>query len=243
MSGKRFLAAVGAAVAAVGAAAQVQPKVTANDLKADVSFLASDALEGRGTPSKGLDIAAEYIAAEFRRAGLEPAGDDGYFQTANFESVKPNTEGLELTLTIGGKKIKVDPGAVLLRQQSAATLSEAEVVRVSGSDLASLPADKIRGKALVVEGSARINAAANAALLVIVIANQAPAAGPARAALRDASAAPAATRSAYRASPTYTAPPSPSSGSRASSCPSSTCRRAPSCSPPNAGPARPCRPA
>ena len=68
-------------VAAV-AAAQVQPKVTANDLKADVSFLASDALEGRGTPSKGLDIAAEYIAAEFRRAGLEPAGDDGYFQTA-----------------------------------------------------------------------------------------------------------------------------------------------------------------
>jgi Zn-dependent M28 family amino/carboxypeptidase len=86
MNRKRFLAAVFAAIAAGGAAAQVQPKVTANDLRADVSFLASDALEGRGTPSKGLDIAAEYIASEFRRAGLEPAGDDGYFQTADFNS-------------------------------------------------------------------------------------------------------------------------------------------------------------
>ena len=83
----RFATAVFAVIAAAVAAAQVQPKVTANDLKADVSFLASDALEGRGTPSKGLDIAAEYIAAEFRRAGLEPAGDDGYFQTAEFNSV------------------------------------------------------------------------------------------------------------------------------------------------------------
>jgi len=65
----------------------VRPRIAANDLKADVSFLASDALEGRGTPSKGLDIAAEYIAAEFAAAGLEPAGDDGYFQTADFNSV------------------------------------------------------------------------------------------------------------------------------------------------------------
>ena len=87
MNGKGFLAAVFAAIAAAAAVAQVQPKVTANDLKADVSFLASDALEGRATPSKGLDIAAEYIAAEFRRAGLEPAGDDGYFQTADLKSV------------------------------------------------------------------------------------------------------------------------------------------------------------
>jgi hypothetical protein len=112
MNGKRLLAAVCTAIAAAGAAAQVQPKVTANDLKADVSFLASDALEGRGTPSKGLDIAAEYIAAEFRRAGLEPAGDDGYFQTADFNSVGRSPEGVELTLEIGGQKIKVDRGSM-----------------------------------------------------------------------------------------------------------------------------------
>ena len=55
--------------------------ITANSLRGDVSFLASDLLEGRDTPSRGLDIAGEYIASQFRRLGLEPAGDDGYFQS------------------------------------------------------------------------------------------------------------------------------------------------------------------
>ena len=55
--------------------------ITANSLRGNVSFLASDVLEGRNTPSRGLDIAGEYIASQFRRLGLEPAGDDGYFQS------------------------------------------------------------------------------------------------------------------------------------------------------------------
>ena len=66
--------------------------ITANSLRGDVSFLASDLLEGRDTPSRGLDIAGEYIASQFRRLGLEPAGDDGYFQTAAYESVTPNLQ-------------------------------------------------------------------------------------------------------------------------------------------------------
>jgi len=82
-------------------AQQITSHLTANDLMADVSFLASDLLQGRGTPSPGLEIAGEYIAAQFRRAGLEPAAKNGYFQTAAFASVKPNLEGLELTLEIG----------------------------------------------------------------------------------------------------------------------------------------------
>jgi Zn-dependent M28 family amino/carboxypeptidase len=40
-------------------------------LRGDVSFLASDFLEGRATPSRGLDVAAEYIASQFRAAGLQ----------------------------------------------------------------------------------------------------------------------------------------------------------------------------
>jgi hypothetical protein len=52
------------------------------ELRAHVEFLASDALGGRATPSEGLDIAAEYIAAQFRRAGLEPAEGSSYFQIA-----------------------------------------------------------------------------------------------------------------------------------------------------------------
>src|SRR5581483_800361 len=57
--------------------------ITPANLKGDLSFLASDALQGRYTPSPGLDIAAEFIAAQFRAAGLEAGGDQDYFQIAN----------------------------------------------------------------------------------------------------------------------------------------------------------------
>src|SRR5579872_2197046 len=100
---RKFMLALGAVAAALAqtgpTAQQIASRLTAAGLKADVSFLASDALQGRGTPSPGLDIAAEFIAAQFRRAGLEPAGDDGYFQTATFVQVAPGSDGLEFTLT------------------------------------------------------------------------------------------------------------------------------------------------
>src|SRR5437016_3654957 len=91
----------------------------ANQLRADVSFLASDALQGRATPSPGLDIAAEYIAAQFRRAGLEPAGDDGYFQTASFQSVTPNSDGLEFTLRFGDATLKAARTAIGIQEAAA----------------------------------------------------------------------------------------------------------------------------
>jgi hypothetical protein len=72
--------------------------ISADSLRGNLSFIASDLLEGRDTPSRGLDIAALYIAAQFRRAGLEPAGDDGYFQTAKILRVAPAAEGFELRM-------------------------------------------------------------------------------------------------------------------------------------------------
>src|SRR5215210_3480290 len=64
-------------------------RISADSLRGHLSFIASDQLEGRNTPSRGLDLAAEYIAAQFRRAALEPAGDDGYFQTADWNVLRP----------------------------------------------------------------------------------------------------------------------------------------------------------
>ena len=55
--------------------------ISADSLRGNLSFLASDALKGRFTPSPELEVAAEFIAAQFRRAGLEPGGDQDYFQT------------------------------------------------------------------------------------------------------------------------------------------------------------------
>jgi hypothetical protein len=121
-----------------------------NDLKADVSFLASDALQGRATPSPGLDLAAEYIAAQFRRAGLEPVGDDGYFQNAAYQSVKPNPEGLEFTLDTA----KAEQGTVVIQEAVAADLNRAAAFKVMLSDTAALDAltaEQVRGKVLLVE--------------------------------------------------------------------------------------------
>jgi hypothetical protein len=50
-------------------------------LKRDVTYLASDELEGRGPTTKGLVLAGDYVANEFKKAGLKPGGVDGtYFQ-------------------------------------------------------------------------------------------------------------------------------------------------------------------
>jgi hypothetical protein len=67
--------------------------ISAESLRGNLSYIASDLLQGRATPSPGLDLAAEYIAAQFRRFGLEPAGDDGYFQTATLRVREPNWQG------------------------------------------------------------------------------------------------------------------------------------------------------
>ncbi|MBZ5625204.1 MAG: M28 family peptidase [Acidobacteriia bacterium] len=147
----------GAAAQTAPTAGEIADRLTANDLKADVSFLASDALEGRGTPSRGLDIAAEYIAAQFRRAGLEPAGDDGYFQTAPFLSVTPNLDGLELTIQIGDKVIQpghssiavVDPVAVDLGKTLAVWVSAAATERLNA-----LTPEQVRGKVLIIDSAA-----------------------------------------------------------------------------------------
>jgi len=40
-------------------------QISAGSLRGHLSFIASDLLEGRATPSRGLDLAAEYIAAQF----------------------------------------------------------------------------------------------------------------------------------------------------------------------------------
>lgn len=48
---------------------------------AAIRYLADDALEGRLAGSPGAHCAGDYIASEFARVGLSPAGSDGWFQT------------------------------------------------------------------------------------------------------------------------------------------------------------------
>lgn len=53
--------------------------ITAARLSEHLHIVASDAMGGRDTPSKGLDDTAQYIATHLTRLGLKPAGDEGTF--------------------------------------------------------------------------------------------------------------------------------------------------------------------
>lgn len=71
--------ALAALAAASGAVAQSSPapRFSPEAFKAHVAFLADDLLEGRQTGSRGHEIAARYVAAQFAAVGLTPAGTDG----------------------------------------------------------------------------------------------------------------------------------------------------------------------
>ncbi|HEY0050118.1 MAG TPA: M20/M25/M40 family metallo-hydrolase [Pyrinomonadaceae bacterium] len=73
--------------------------ITAQQLKNYLEFIASDELEGRDTPSRGLDIAAMYIADHLKSWGIKPAGDGGsYFQKFPLRRVKVDAQNTRLQL-------------------------------------------------------------------------------------------------------------------------------------------------
>lgn len=76
--------------AAVEAASQlIRPEA----LRAHTEFLADDALEGRGTGSRGHDLAVKYLRAQFAALGLRGgAGDGGFFQQVPFRRSEVPTE-------------------------------------------------------------------------------------------------------------------------------------------------------
>lgn len=55
--------------------------ITAADVTRRINVIADDSMMGRDTPSRGLDLTAQYVADQFRQFGLRPGGENGtYFQ-------------------------------------------------------------------------------------------------------------------------------------------------------------------
>ena len=77
--------------------------ITAADLYAHLSFIASPELEGRETTFRGQKVAARYIASEFQRLGLKPIGDSGsYFQHFKIEATKMSDKSTITVMTKQG---------------------------------------------------------------------------------------------------------------------------------------------
>jgi hypothetical protein len=138
-------------------------RIHATSMRGDLSFLASDLLEGRDTPSRGLDIAAEYIAAQFQIAGLEPigalqpsaAGD--YFQKAQMTVVEPNYANFEMKFSAGGRgagEFSVRPSDAVLDLNATRDIDikDAPLLKLdAGGETNVGEASQVAGKVLITE--------------------------------------------------------------------------------------------
>jgi Peptidase family M28 len=135
---------------------QPQLQKLERDIRAQLGFLAGDAMQGRGSGTVFERIAAEYIGSQFREFGLEPAGDidstgkKGFVQKAVLESVK-FTEPPVLTATLGNETHKWQFGRDLLVSLLRAPKvgGELQIIEVNG-----VPA---KGAIVVVKSSADLD--------------------------------------------------------------------------------------
>jgi Zn-dependent M28 family amino/carboxypeptidase len=92
--------------------AAAMQSIDAERIRAHVKFLADDLLEGRGTGTRGGDIAASYIAAQFALYGLKPAGDNGtYLQKVDFTGVLTQSDTLFSLQPVSGAVLDLKLGA------------------------------------------------------------------------------------------------------------------------------------
>ena len=78
--------------------------ISAEALRADVTFLASDALEGRLSLQPGDTVAAEWVASEFAKAGLQAIADGEYFQRVPLIEFTSDRTGSHVALGRAGAR-------------------------------------------------------------------------------------------------------------------------------------------
>jgi Zn-dependent M28 family amino/carboxypeptidase len=81
------------------AAQQAMNSIDPERIRATVKYLSDDSLQGRGTGQKGGDMAADWIAQQFKSYGLQPAGDNGsFFQNVRFYGIRTDQQKTQLSL-------------------------------------------------------------------------------------------------------------------------------------------------
>jgi hypothetical protein len=73
-------------------------------VRADIFFLASPALEGRRSGARGSEVAVEWVAAEFAKAGLKPVAGTSFKQVVPLVEYRVDSRASGLTLRRGEKE-------------------------------------------------------------------------------------------------------------------------------------------
>lgn len=109
--------------------ADLAPEIRADDLKKHVYYLASDALQGRMTGTRGEQLATDYAARMFREFGLQPAGDgDTFFHGFDFTAGVALGPGNALALTGTEAETRVEKDWTPLTFSSTGSIDPAPVV-------------------------------------------------------------------------------------------------------------------
>ena len=199
-----------------GAAAIAEP-----DLKAWLTYLSSDELQGRATYTEGLGLAAGYIASHLQQWGVKPAGDAGtYLQTVRVLGIRTNSNA-SITVTANGqtRTFKDGEGITFSKQMGGKqTIDGSEIafvgygLQVPAADLDDYGDLAPKGKVIVYLGpqgpstlpqgsgrllSGRARSAFGKGAAAVIVPSVVPGAGR--------GAAPAATATAPPASPAGTA--------------------------------------
>jgi hypothetical protein len=123
--------------------------IRTDDYLRKLGVIAHDSMGGRDTPSPGLEMTAAWIAGEFERAGLTPAGDDGsYVQRYAIEVVQQDFVASSVKINGGGD---LRFGRDVVTRGTSDGDFEGEVVVLMGLDpLAPDAASRIVGKHVIV---------------------------------------------------------------------------------------------
>ncbi len=82
--------------------------ITQADVQRRINVIADDSMMGRDTPSPGLEKTAQYVADQFKRFGLKPAGENGtWFQRYTISRRKIDVPASHLGFMIRGQHVQV----------------------------------------------------------------------------------------------------------------------------------------
>jgi hypothetical protein len=119
-----LLASVAVAFSSLAAAQPAEPTFSPERVRAHVEFLADDALEGRNAGERGYDVAARYVASQFRALGLQPAVNGDWYQMVPFQESSLAATGAKLTIDdrafANGSDVLMGPSAFEPNQSLAA---------------------------------------------------------------------------------------------------------------------------
>jgi Zn-dependent M28 family amino/carboxypeptidase len=94
--------------------AQRNAPIKEQNIRAELGFLASDAMQGRGSGTNYERIAAEYIGSQFRQFGLEPGGDTDSAGNKDYVQQVPGTERSKATWNAIGVLRGSQPGEAIM---------------------------------------------------------------------------------------------------------------------------------